>query len=33
MRDKAKELAKLLSYLVYITKVSIAKEKEELLRP
>jgi hypothetical protein len=32
MRDEAKELAELLNCLVYTTKVSIAKEKEELLR-
>ncbi len=32
MRDKAKELAELLSCLVYTAKVGIAEEKEELLR-
>ncbi|KAH6661672.1 P-loop containing nucleoside triphosphate hydrolase protein [Halenospora varia] len=31
-RDEAKELAKLLSCLVYTAKVGIAEEKEELLR-
>ena len=32
MRDKTKELAKLLNYLIYITKVSIVEKKKELLR-